>query len=339
MVVFAGPPRWWRGARFALLVPGVAIALLVPFAAPSSAADGEGGGAAADGTPPKLPVAQAFDGDKPLASVQEVTALCAKSATACSFRMYDRAPREFASAVLSVGNAAINCTDSDMEIDRTVTFVTSSTDNISGEISGTATLEGGVDTTVTAAVAANVKPSMNNSVNQVGPNKDTGPYTEDKTGNTVEFPVTVGGSNALHLGAKATFAAAFKASFSREWQVQSTETTQVTFTVSPGDELQFGVLNAAARTVGELKVNDSGKLIKNVTVDSPSTVNVSSVVAQTFARPDKCLSLRPGSGNGGNPGPGNRSLGGGLVETAPEPAGRVPDAVYVRTAHGTWERR
>ncbi|MFE3505608.1 hypothetical protein [Kitasatospora sp. NPDC059160] len=332
MVVSARPPTWRHAARFALLVPGVAIAVLIPLAVPGAAAEG-------DGAPPALPVARALDGDKPLASAAEVTRLCDKP-SACSFRMYDRAPREFMGAVLSVGNAAINCTDSDMEIDRTVTFVTSSTDNVSGEISGTATLEGGVDTTVTAAATGNVKPGMTNSVNQIGPNKDKGPYTEDKVQNTVEFPVTVGGSNALHLGAKATFALAFKASFSREWQVQSTESTRVVFTVSPGDEIQFGVLNATARTVGELAVNGTGKLIKNVTVDSPSTVNVSSVVAQTFARPDKCLSLRPSSGSGGNPGPGGRrSAGGGLIETAPERLGRVPDAVYVRTAQGTWEQR
>ncbi|MEE1828533.1 hypothetical protein PUR61_41160 [Streptomyces sp. BE20] len=322
MAVSACPPPWRRAARFTLWVPGVAIAVLVPFAAPSSAAGG-------DGTPPPPPVARALDGERSLASTREVTGLCTK-ATACSFRMYDRAPREYTAAVLSVGNAAINCTDSDMEIDRTVTFVTSSTDNIGGEISGSAALEGGVDTTVTASGTATVKPGATNSVNQNGPNKDKGPYTEDKVQNTFEAPVTVAGSNALHLGAKATFASAFKASFSREWQVQTTESTRVAFTVSPGDEIQFGVLNAMSRTAGELKVNDTGKLIKNVTVDSPSTVNVSSVVAQTFSNPDKCLSLRPS---------GSRSGGVGLVETEPVSPGRVPDAVHVRTAEGTWEQR
>ncbi|MFJ9609615.1 hypothetical protein ACIRS1_25070 [Kitasatospora sp. NPDC101176] len=72
--------------------------------------------------------------------------------------------------------------------------------------------------------------------------------------NTVEFPVTVSGSNALHLGAKATFALAFQASFSRQWQVQSTETTKAAFSVSPGDAIQLGVVNATSRTTGELKM-------------------------------------------------------------------------------------
>ncbi len=325
MVVSACPPRWRRVARLTLLVPGTAIAVLVPLAVPGSAAAPSS--EAASGAPPPPPVAQALDGDKPLASAREVTSECTKAA-ACSFRMYG-APREFSSGVLSVGNAAINCTDGDMEIDRTVTFVTSSTDNIGGEISGRAALEGGVDTTVTASATGTLKPGMENSVTQFGPNKDKGPYTEDTVKTSSEAPVTVAGSNALHLGAKATFELAFKASFSRTWQAQSTESTRVVFTVAAGDEIQFGLVNASSRTAGELKVNDTGKLIKNVTVDSPSTVTASSIVAQTFASRDKCLSMRP---------PG-RSLGAGLVETAPERSGRVPDAVHVRTALGTWVKR
>ncbi|GAA2840512.1 hypothetical protein GCM10010441_75920 [Kitasatospora paracochleata] len=154
MVDFAGPPTWRRAVRTALLAPGVAIAVLIPAAVPGWAAGtdpGAGGtGAAADGggAPLPYPTAQALDGERPLVSTREVTSLC-DQASACSFRMYG-APREFMGSVLSVGNGAINCTDGDMEIERTVTFVTSSTDNIGGEISGSAAVEGGVDTTVTA---------------------------------------------------------------------------------------------------------------------------------------------------------------------------------------------
>ncbi|MEV4613052.1 hypothetical protein AB0K43_10670 [Kitasatospora sp. NPDC049258] len=316
-------PQTRRAARFAVLVPGAALAALVPFAVPSGADTGTG--------PPPFPVAQALEGGTPLASTGEVTGLCAQ-APACSFRMYDRAPREFVSGVLSVGNAAINCTNGDMEIDRTVTFVTSSTDNIGGAISGKAALEGGVDTTVTVSGSATATPGLANSVTSFGPNKDKGPFTEDQIKNTAEATGTVAGSNALHLGAKATFESAFEVTFSRQWQAVTTETTRVVFTVSPGDEIQFGVVNAMSRAAGELTVNDTGKLIKNITVDSPSSVNVSSVVAQTFAVPGKCLSLRP---------PG-RSAGGGLVELAPgraESARRAADAVFVRTAQGGWRQR
>ncbi|MFE0463632.1 hypothetical protein ACFW1A_30710 [Kitasatospora sp. NPDC058965] len=318
MLVHARPRRLVRSAA---LAPGVAIALLVSLAGQSSAAPRH----AADGTGavPPPPAAQAFDGEKPLASAEEVTSLCTK-ASSCSFRMYDRVPREFTSGVVSLGNAAINCTNGDMDVTRTVTFVTSSTDNISGAISGKATLSGGVDTTVTVSANGSITPGTTNSVTQYGANKDKGPTTEDATTNASTTPVTVAGSNATHLGVQATFESAFKASFSRSWQAQTTESTRVAFKVKSNDEVQFGVANASSRTVGELIVNGLSKLIKNVTVDSPSTVNASSIVAQTFSNKDKCLSLR--------------SLP-GLVEAPPEGSGRVPDAVYVLTPQGTWEQQ
>ncbi|MFG2818712.1 hypothetical protein ACGFX4_04710 [Kitasatospora sp. NPDC048365] len=324
MVVSARPPAGRRAGRFSVMVPGAAvIAVVLPLAVPGSAR--------ADGGPPPFPVAQALDGQTPLSSAEEVAGLCDKGA-ACSFRMYDRAPREFVSAVVSVGNAAINCTDSDMEIDRTVTFVTSSTDNIGGQISGKAALEGGVDTTVTVSGSGTATPGVVTGTTQNGPNKDKGPTTKDDVKNTTEVTGTVAGSNALHLGAKATFEAAFQASFSRQWQAVTTESTRVVFTVSPGDEIQFGVVNAMSRAAGQLTVNNTGKLVKNITVDSPSSVNVSSVVAQTFAVPGKCLSLRPTG----------RAAVGGLVEPPPdraESARRAPDTVFVRTADGSWRTR
>ncbi|WP_328952865.1 hypothetical protein [Kitasatospora purpeofusca] len=320
----ARTPARRRAGRFAVLVPGAAaIAVLVPLGAP--------GAAAADAGPPPFPVARALDGEVPLPSAQEVAGLCDGGA-GCSFRMYDRAPREFVSGVLSVGNAAINCTDDLMEIDRTVTFVTSSTDNIGGQISGKAALEGGVDTTVTVSGSGTITPGFVTGTTMNGPNKDKGPTTKDDVKNTTEVTGTVSGSNALHLGAKATFESAFQATFSRQWQAVTTESTRVVFTVGNGDEIQFGVVNAMSRAAGELKVNNTGKLIKDITVDSPSSVNVSSVVAQTFSVPDKCLSLRP---------PG-RAAATGLVELPPEraeSARRVPDAVYERTSAGTWRQR
>ncbi|WP_159394452.1 hypothetical protein, partial [Streptomyces sp. NRRL S-495] len=289
-------PARRRAGRSAVLVPGAAaIAVLMPLGAPAASA--------AEAGPPPFPVAQAVDGEAALPSAQEVAGLCAKE-SACSFRMYDRVPREFVSGVLSVGNAAINCTGDLLEIDRTVTFVTSSTDNIGGEISGKAALEGGVDTTVTVSGSGTVTPGFVTGVTQYGPNKDKGPSTKDDIKNTTEVTGTVAGSNALHLGAKATFESAFQATFSRQWQAVTTETTRVVFNVGPGDEIQFGMVNAMSRVSGELKVDNTGKLIKNITVDSPSSVSVSSVVAQTFAVPDKCLSLRP---------PG-RAAAAGLVE-------------------------
>ncbi|SDS84483.1 hypothetical protein SAMN05216371_0731 [Streptomyces sp. TLI_053] len=328
MVASACPPACSparrRVRRFAVVVPGAAaIAVLVPLGAP---------GVAAAAGPPPFPVARALDGEVPLPSAQEVAGLCDRG-EGCSFRMYDRVPREFVSGVVSVGNAAINCTGDVMEIDRTVTFVTSSTDNIGGQISGKAALEGGVDTTVTVSGSGSVTPGFVTGTTQNGPNKDKGPTTKDDVKNTTEVTGTVSGSNALHLGAKATFESAFQATFSRQWQAVATESTRVVFTVSNGDEIQFGVVNAMSRASGELKVNNTGKLIKDITVDSPSSVNVSSVVAQTFSVPDKCLSLRP---------PGRAAALPGPVELPPEraeSARRAPDAVYERTATGSWRKR
>ncbi|MGW4649566.1 hypothetical protein [Kitasatospora sp. NPDC004289] len=320
MVDAACPPTGRRrhGARTAVLAPVAALAVLVPFALPSSAED-------ESGPPPPL-VATAFDGEQRLATTKEVTDLCAQGAP-CTFRVDRAISREYLSAVMSLGNAAINCSDGEMQIDRTVTFVTSSTDNIGGEISGSAAVEGAIDGTVSASAAASVAPGVVGGTTQWGPSKDKGPTTQDQAKTSVDVPVTVSGSNSLHVGAKASFATAFKATYSHRWQSVNTESTRVVFTVAPGDEIQFGVLNAMVRTAGALTVDGTGKLIKNIAVDSPSTANVSAIVAQSFSSPDKCLTLRP------------KGRSAGLVELAPEQDGRRPGAVYVRTAQGEWRQR
>ncbi|QKW23240.1 hypothetical protein HUT16_32860 [Kitasatospora sp. NA04385] len=276
-----------------------------------------------------MPAAEAYDGGTRLASPEEVAAQCDQPGT-CTFRVTDRVVGLFGSAVASVGNAAINCTGDDMEIDRTLTVASSSTDNISGSISGKATVTGSIDTTVTASAQGSLAADLVNGTVQYGPNKDKGPTTQDKFQNTTNATGTVSGSNALHLGAKAGFELAFQASYSKQWQATVRETTRVVFTVSANDEIQFGAINAVTRVVGVLSVDHTGRFIKNVVVDSPSIATSSSIVAQTFSRPDVCLSLRP---------PGRAVPRPGPVEVAPEPPGRVPDAVHTRTAEGTWSKR
>ncbi|MFF4343267.1 hypothetical protein ACFY00_25470 [Kitasatospora sp. NPDC001540] len=278
---------------------------------------------------PPMPAARAYDGDTELASPEEVASQCDQPG-ACTFRITDRIVGLFGSAVASVGNAAINCTGEDLEIDRSLTVASSSTDNISGSISGKATVTGSIDTTVTASAQGSQSTSTTNSTVQYGPNKDKGPTTQDKFQDTTDSTGTVAGSNALHLGAKASFELAFQASYAKQWQATVKETTRVVFTVSSNDEIQFGAINAVTRVVGILSVNHTGRFIKNVVVDSPSVATSSSIVAQTFSRPDVCLSLRP---------PGRALPQPGLVEVAPEPPGRVPDAVHARTAEGTWSER
>ncbi|ROR33990.1 hypothetical protein EDD39_7814 [Kitasatospora cineracea] len=348
--------RWISG--HAALLPGAALTGLVvlgglvPAAAPAAAAEGSEAvstgtapaavpatapapaAASAAGSPeaallPPMPAAEAYDGDTRLGSPEEVASQCDRPGS-CTFRVTDRIVGLFGSAVASVGNAAINCTGDDMEIDRSLTVASSSTDNISGSISGKATVTGSIDTTVTAAAQGSLATDTTNSTVQYGPSKDKGPTTQDKFQDTTGVTGTVAGSNALHLGAKAGFELAFQASYAKQWQATVKETTRVVFTVSSNDEIQFGAVNAVTRVVGILTVDHTGRFIKNVVVDSPSIATGSSIVAQTFARPDVCLSLRP---------PGRAAAKPGLLEVAPQPPGRVPDAVYARTPEGTWSKR
>ncbi|KJY27980.1 hypothetical protein VR45_33635, partial [Streptomyces sp. NRRL S-495] len=204
----------------------------------------------------------------------------------CSFRIIPGLTRELTSAVVSVGNAAINCTNRPIDVYRTVVLESSTTDNIAGEISGRAALEGTIDNTtdVSGSVSGSNKTEITHT--DITAPSDKGPNSEISNGPTIAVGATGTAAAQLKLSAKASFELAFKATYSHEWKRTSTETTQVKFTVKAGDELQFGTLNAMTRTVGELTVGGIGKLIKNIIVDSPSTVNVSTVVAQTFSARD-----------------------------------------------------
>ncbi|MGW4649567.1 hypothetical protein [Kitasatospora sp. NPDC004289] len=297
---------------------GVLTALAVLTAAPWPAA-AEGAGIE------EMAAAEAFEGATPLPDAAAVARGCGGE-YGCSFRILPAGSREFTTAVMSLGNAAINCTNKPIDVHRTVILESTTTDNVSGEISGTATLEGTVDNTTT--VAGSVGVSNKNEITHTDHTapKDKGPNSEITSGATLAAGGSVGASGQVKLSAKATFSMAFKATYSKEWRRTNTETTQVKFTVRPGDELQFGVLNAMTRTVGELSVDGTGKLIKNVTVDSPSSVNVSTLVAQTFTSPDRCLTLRP---------PG-RALPDQVLDLAPRTDGTRPDARYRLTADGAW---
>ncbi|WP_051742691.1 hypothetical protein [Kitasatospora sp. MBT66] len=248
----------------------------------------------------------------------------------CSFRILPGLGREFTSAIASVGNTAINCTNRPIDIYRTVVLQSSTTDNIAGEISGRAALEGTIDNTT--GVAGSVSGSNKTQITHtdITAPSDKGPNAEISNGPTVAVSGTATAAAQLKLSAKASFELAFKATYSHEWKRTSTETTQVKFTVKAGDELQFGMVNAMTRTVGELTVGGIGKLIKNIVVDSPSSVNVSTVVAQTFSARDTCLSLRPPGRSLDGP------VGDGLVEAPPRTDGAPPSGRYRLTAGGSW---
>ncbi|MFJ9691582.1 hypothetical protein [Kitasatospora sp. NPDC101183] len=261
-------------------------------------------------------------------AVDEAAAIASKCGEeyGCSYRILPEVSREYAAAVLSVGNTAINCTNKPIDIERSVVLESSTTDNIAGQISGRVALEGTIDNTTDASASGSVSNKTEvTHIDHTAPS-DKGPNADISNGGTFNAGGTVSGAAQLKLSAKASFELAFQATYSHEWKRSISETTQVKFTVRPGDELQFGVLNAMNRTVGELRVDAIGKLIKNVVVDSPSSVNVSTVVAQTYSAKDYCLSIRP---------PG-RALPGGLVEAPPRAPGAVPTARY-RLVGGAWQ--
>ncbi|WP_329500755.1 hypothetical protein [Kitasatospora herbaricolor] len=308
-----------------------ALTVLVLCAGPAGPAFAEDGAAPVPEAPAPVSApatgqaAQAPGGDAPSDEAAAIAHRCGGEYD-CSFRIIPGLSRELTSAVASVGNAAINCTNKDIDVYRTVVLESSTTDNIGGEISGKATLTGTIDNTtdVSAGVTGSNKTEITHTY--ITAPSDKGPNAEIANGATLAVGGTVTGAAQLKLSATATFELAFKATYSHEWKRTITETTQVKFTVKSGDELQFGTLNAMTRTVGELRVDGIGKLIKNIIVDSPSSVNVSTVVAQTFSASDRCLSMRP---------PG-RSLGDGLTEAPPRTDGARPVARYRLGVQGEW---
>ncbi|MFE4825687.1 hypothetical protein [Streptomyces sp. NPDC056672] len=312
--------------RTAVVIPALS-ALTLAVSLPAVAA--EPGGDGFPGTE-KMPKARAFDGDRALATVSEVTRLCGRTERySCSFRIDPARSREYTSAVHSVANGAINCTNEPMTVTRTVALESGSTDNIGGEISGSGTIEGTAATdnevsgsgtgqvtaqqthqesdmaSETKEGTAKLSTTNHTAPKDKGPNQETTVEGTASASATAEHTVTsteqmtetgsttVASRSNIHLALKGAFTAAFKGTWNHTWSMTNTETTQVTFTIKANDELQFGALNAMTRTVGDLVVNGTGKLVKDVTVDGPSTVNSSTVVAQTFTNPDKCQTLRP----------------------------------------------
>ncbi|MFJ5546875.1 hypothetical protein [Streptomyces sp. NPDC093225] len=266
--------------RTRLLLPALVLGLAVPPAGPAAADAGARPGPAA------VPVARGLSADDREVRVEEVLQYCGSRRGACTFRIDPARTREYATAVTSLGNAVVNCTTDPMTVDRTVTLRTSSSDNIGGEISGRTTAEGTV--TATGEVTAGVADESANSHRT--PYLNTGPTSENGTKNTVSSGSRESGSTSVQQA----FETAYKATYSRAWTTENTETTTYRTTVKPYDMLVFGASAAMRRVTGSL-VTDQGKKITDVAVDSPSMVNASRFVAQTYAVPDGlCGRKRPG---------------------------------------------
>ncbi|KND25809.1 hypothetical protein [Streptomyces acidiscabies] len=247
------------------------------------------------GEPGPMPAARAVGPDGKPAKAEDVLKYCETKQSACSFRINRSLTREFATAVRSLGNSVVNCTQSDMNVDRTVTLRTSSTDNIGGEISGKVSVEG------TVSASGEVTTNLSNDItsNHKTPNLKDGPTSENGTKTSVAGGAKLTGS----MSAKLAFEAAFKATYSKSWTVENTEATTYRTTVKAHDMLVFGASAAMRRVTGNL-LTDIGSKILGISVDSPSMVNTSSFVAQTYAAPPNvCQGTRP-TGNTA-PGDGN----------------------------------
>ncbi|MEU8763818.1 hypothetical protein [Streptomyces sp. NPDC048659] len=287
-----------------LFLPALALGLAVPLAPPAHAEEGPG----------EPPAARAVTADGKPARIADVLKQCEADGTSCRFVIDPKSGREFATAVRSLGNAVVNCTASDMNVDRTVTLRTSSTDNIGGEISGKITAEG----TVSASGEVNTNLTNDLTNENKTPNLKDGPTSTNGT----KTSVAVGGKVAGSLSAKLAFEAAFKATFSKSWTVDNTETTTYKSTVKSFDMLVFGASSSMRRVVGRL-LTGSGAAILGIAVDSPSMVNSSTFVAQTYSAPESlCGRKRPTQNTQPDGDNNTRAL----------PAARAPREVPARTA-------
>ncbi|MGW6415201.1 hypothetical protein [Streptomyces sp. NPDC055055] len=323
------PPRRPRASLPALARPlARPLVLTLVLAAPLGLLTGP---ASAEEGPGETPAPRAVGADGRPARIADVLEYCGTKRTACTFTIDPKQDREYATAVKSLGNAVVNCTQNDMSVDRTVTLRTSSTDNIGGEISGKIAAEG------TVSASGEVTTNLTNDITSENktPNLKDGPTSTNGT----KTGVTAGGKVAGSLSAKLAFEAAFKATYSKSWTIDNTETTTYKTTVKPYDMLVFGASAAMRRVVGSL-ATDNGQKIIGIRVDSPSMVNSSTFVAQTYAVPDMlCGRKRPPGDtapDGDNaPPPGARTTPREVPATRAVPPGADLKREVVLSSHGS----
>ena len=299
--------------RTTLLLPLITLGLIAPLAPAMAGPSTEG--------VEQAPTARAFTADNRAAEISEVLEYCEKNKSrrnACTFTIDPAKDREYASAVKSMGNAVVNCTVDPIDVTRTVTLRTSSTDNIGGEISGSVTATG----TVAAAVEVSALLANEMNTSTQTPNMKEGPTSTNGNKTTV-----TGGTKATGtLTAALAFQAAFKATYSKSWTSETTEATAYKTTVKPYDMLVFGASAAMRRVVGSL-VTDRGKKIINIAVDSPSMVNNSTFVAQTYPVPGELCGRKRPSGDAAGDGDNGRSAQPELREVPAQglvPRGALP---------------
>ncbi|MDX3763308.1 hypothetical protein [Streptomyces sp. AK02-04a] len=254
-------------------------------AAPSSAADEHDR---------PMPKAQAFDGDKALSSVKDVTDLCSQG-KGCRFVV--DAVQEYRGGVISVGNAFLNCTDHDIDVERYASLQPRITDNIGGDLSGRATNRGTINNssqveasgTATGSESVLVgRSTWNNEMQESTAKSDNESTTEGRLSGTMSGQST--GSKA----ADQSFENSANRTYSRTWDNSVRSTTRIDATAPAGDVLTWGYVEMGHRVTGTLKAVGTSKYVKDVVVDEPSILESSSFVAQTYTAPKgACLDTRP----------------------------------------------
>ncbi|MET9061094.1 hypothetical protein ABZX99_25105 [Streptomyces antibioticus] len=308
--------------RVLLAAPALALAVSLAAPLPALAAPSP---APTTNSPGPLPEPRAVTADGRPAKIADVLEHCEKNRSGCRF-LIDRALGiEFATTVRSLGNAVVNCTQDPINIERTVTLHAGTTDNISGEISGSVTAEGSIGASgeVTTTLANDITSSHKT------PDLSKGPTSESGTKTSVGAGARLTGQTSASLA----FQAAFKAAYAKTWTVESTESTTYKTTVRAHDMLVFGATVAMRRVVGQL-VTDGGGSVLNVAVDSPSMVNDSHFVAQTYAAPaGVCSGTRPPDATArddDNTGGGPGGLRNGTPREIPARTAVPPDAAPQR---------
>ncbi|GHE48513.1 hypothetical protein GCM10018785_17620 [Streptomyces longispororuber] len=261
---------------------------------------------------PPLPEARAYHGNRELKDYRKVLEECEPAAgkpSPCVFELKEK--KEYNTALVSVGNVVENCTDDTIVITKEAELTSSSTDNIGGEISGSAMFEGTINNTATVTVddtaqvtGSATKQNATESTHQTWSPHSAKANSSSTSKASSQSSATATGQNTAHVGAtdsvlvgaRASFTAAFRATFSKSWTSTTSETTTQEFRVRPGRTLHFGASFAMANVTGDMTNKDTGKRLENFSMHTPSTANSSRLIAQAF-NSQNCPKLAQQQGN------------------------------------------
>ncbi|MFF8641047.1 hypothetical protein [Streptomyces sp. NPDC015345] len=303
------PPTARSARRGLVLAVLTSLSLTMPAAAPAHADP-----VSSDSVElPALPEARAYDAKgKPIKDYRKVLQECQTpqgKPSPCVFELKEK--KEFNTGVVSVGNVVENCTDDSIVVTKEAELTSSSTDNIGGEISGSAMFEGTINNTASVTMDDTVQVTGSTTKQNATENthQTWSPHSSkaqssstNKASSQVSGTATgqktahVGATNTVLVGARASFTAAFRATFSKSWTKTAKETTTHKFEVRPGRTLHFGAAFAMANVTGDMTNKKNGNKLENFSMHTPSTANSSRLIAQAF-NSQNCPKLAQQKGN------------------------------------------